>query len=75
MSKIFPKIYLKIYLKYFHSIVFRFYYCVVIKQMNGNNYYITVHCIPCNTYSYSYVITVTVYQTCLKSFLLLPNRL
>ena len=64
MSKIFSKIYLKFDLKFFHSIVFRVYYCVVIKQMNSNKYYIIASCITCNTYFYSYVITVTIYQTC-----------
>ena len=61
-----PKIYLKFDLKCFHSIVFRFYYCVIIKQMNSNKNYITTFCISCNTYSYSYscVITITIYQMC-----------
>ena len=35
----------------------------VTKQVNGNKYYIATSCIPCNTYSYSYVITITIYQT------------
>ena len=66
MSKIFFKIYLKFNLKCFHSIVFfEFYYCVVTKQMNNNKYYITSFFIPYNTYFYSYVIIITVYQTCL----------
>ena len=65
MSKIFPKIYLKFDLKCFHSIVFTVLYCVVTKQVNNNNYYyITTFCISCNTYSYSYVITVTFCQMC-----------
>ena len=34
----------------------------VTKQVNSNKYYITTSCIPCNTYSYSYVITITAYQ-------------
>ena len=42
------------------------FYCflgyVITKQMNSNKHYITASCIPCNNYSYSYVITVTVYQ-------------
>ena len=33
------------------------------KKMNSNKYYITTSFIPCNTHSYSYVITVIVYQT------------
>ena len=69
MSTIFPKIYLKFDLKCFHSIVLLFsglYYGVVTKQMNSNKHYITTFCIPCNIYSYSYVITVTIYQTCPK---------
>ena len=61
MSKIFSKIYLKFDLKCFHSIIFR---DVVTKQMNSNKYYITTFCIPCNIYSHSHVITVTVYQMC-----------
>ena len=66
MSKIFPKIYLKFDLKCFHFIVFRFYYCVIIKKINSNKNYITTFCISCNTYSYSYscVITITIYQMC-----------
>ena len=66
MSKIFPKIYLKFDLKCFHSIVFKFCYCVIIKQMNSNKNYITTSCIPCNTYSYfySYIIIIIVYQMC-----------
>ena len=67
MSKIFPKIYLKFDLKCFHPLSLRFYYCVVTKQMNCNKYYIIAFCIPYNIYSYSYVITVTVYQTHPKS--------
>ena len=63
MIKIFPKIYIRFDLKYFHSIVFRVLFCVVTKQMNSNKYYITTSCIHCNTYSYSYVTTVTIYQT------------
>ena len=54
MRKIFPKIYLKLYSN-------------VTKQMNSNKYYITASRIPCNIYSYSYVITITVYQTCSKN--------
>ena len=64
MSKIFPKIYLKFDLKCFHPLSLRFYYCVATKQVNNNNYYITTYCIPYNTYSYSYIITVTFYQMC-----------
>ena len=67
MSKIFPKIYVKFDLKYFHSIIplsSEFYYCVITKQMNSNKHYITIFCIPYNIYSYSYIITVIVYQTC-----------
>ena len=30
--------------------------------MNNNKYYITVSFISCNTYTYSYVITIIVYQ-------------
>ena len=41
MSKIFPKIYLKFDLKCFHFIVFRFYYCAIIKKINSNKNYIT----------------------------------
>ena len=59
-----PKIYLKFDLKCFHSIVFKFYYYVIIKQMNSNKNYITIFCIPCNTYFYSIVITIAVYQMC-----------
>ena len=65
MSKIFPKIYVKFDLKYFHSIIplsSGFYYCVITKQMNSNKYYIAASCIPYNTYFYSYVITITIYQ-------------
>ena len=65
MSNIFPKIYLKFDLKYFHSIVFKVLF--VTKQMNSNKYYSTISYNHCNTYSYSYVITVTVYQTCPKN--------
>ena len=43
-----------------------FYSCVITKQMNSNKYYITTFSIPCNIYFYSYVITITVYQTCSK---------
>ena len=60
MSKIFPKIYLKFDLKCFHSIVFKVLF--VTKQMNSNKYYSIISCIHCNTYSYSYVITVIVYH-------------
>ena len=63
MSKIFPKIYLKFNLKCFYSIVFRI-LLLCCHQTNSNKYYITTSCIPCNTYSYSNAITVTVYQTC-----------
>ena len=35
----------------------------IYKQMNSITYYITTSCISCNTYSYFYVITVTVYKT------------
>ena len=38
----------------------------VIKQMNSNKHYITVFCIPSNIYSYFYIITITIYQMCLK---------
>ena len=62
MSKIFLKIYLKFVLKCFNSIVVGFYCCVVMKQMNSNKHYITASCIPCNTYFYSYVIIVIIYQ-------------
>ena len=41
-----------------------FYYCVVTKQINSNKHYITISCILCNIYSYSYVITITAYQMC-----------
>ena len=51
MRKIFPKIYLKLYSN-------------VTKQVNNNKYYITTSLIPCNTYLYSYVITITVYLVC-----------
>ena len=61
MSKIFPKIYLKFDLKYFHSIVFKVLF--VTKQRNNNKYYSTISCNHCNTYSYSYVITITAYPT------------
>ena len=37
---------------------------VLSPQMNSNKYYITTFCIPYNFYSY--IITVTVYQTCPK---------
>ena len=47
----------------FISLSLKFYYCVIIKQMNNNKYYITASFIPCNTYTYSYIITITVYQT------------
>ena len=64
MSKIFPKIYLKFdlkyFLKYFHSIFFKVLF--VTKQMNSNKYYSTISYNHCNTYSYSYVITVIVYH-------------
>ena len=43
-----------------------FYYCVVTKQINRNINYITASCIPYNTYSYSYIIVVTIYQTSSK---------
>ena len=44
----------------FISLSLKFYYCVITKQMNNNKYYITVSFISCNTYSY--VITIIVYQ-------------
>ena len=46
----------------FISLSLKFYYCVITKQMNNNKYYITVSFISCNTYTYSYVITIIVYQ-------------
>ena len=66
-------IWVKYFLKYililkkniFIPLSLRFYYYVVTKQMNSNKYYIITSFISCNTYSYSYVITVTVYQTSL----------
>ena len=64
MSKIFPKIYFNFEKKNaFIPLSPGFYYYVFPKQMNSNMYYITTSFIPCNTYSYSYVITVTIYQT------------
>ena len=63
MSKIFSKIYFNFEKKItFIPLSSGFYYYVFPKQMNSNKYYITTYFIPCNTYSYSYVITVTVYQ-------------
>ena len=67
MSKIFRKIYLKFDFKILSFHCLQGYIIVlslVIKQMNSNKYYITIFCIPYN--SYSYIITVTVYQTCPK---------
>ena len=42
-----------------------FYYCVFTKQMNSNKSYITA---SCNSYSYSYVITVITNQLCSKMY-------
>ena len=68
MSKIFSKIYiLSLIYNTFIPLFLGFYYCVVTKQLNSNKYYITTSYIPYNTYFYSYVITVIVYQICLKS--------
>ena len=65
MSYIFPKIYLKFD---FNLLSSGFYYYVVTKQMKSNKYYFTTYCIPYNTYSYFYVIIITVCQTCLNFY-------
>ena len=41
--------------------IFKVLSSVITKQMNMNNYSITVSCIFCNTYSDSQVIIITVY--------------
>ena len=64
MSKIFLKIYLKFDLKCFHSIVYRVLLLCCHRTNDSNKHYITSFCIPYNIYSYSYVITATIYQTC-----------
>ena len=64
MSKIFPKIYLKFDFKILSFHCLQGYIIVLSPQMNSNKYYITTFCIPYNFYSY--IIIVTVYQTCPK---------